>query len=268
MPTPDIETTETIQLRLAAWDDLAQQPQPASHRNLNWLKYSAAIGSAMALATSAEAGIIYTAGPVATTAQTHGVPGHATASVNSGLNGGAFQLFDNIGSNAAFNAGGGNGFASLKNPTNIKFATNVGGGTFGPYFAAENFPKSSLIGAGASFQTHALLGINQTGNNVGHFNSHNGGAGTISGFVGLQITNGANTYYGWVELAVKQQAEIDQVTALGWAYDDVAGESIEAGAGGPAAPTPEPASVGLALLALGSAGVLAWRRRKNASPTA
>ena len=263
MPTPDIETTETIQSRLAAWDDLAQQPQPASQRSSNWLKYSAAIGSAMALATSAEAGIIYTAGPVATTAQTHGVPGHATASVNSGLNGGAFQIFDGIGAPDPYNAGGGDGFASLKNTTNIKFAT------LGIYSTqAQKFAAGAMIGAGDLFNNRALLGINQTANNIGAFNSHYGGDFTTTGYAGLQITSGANTYYGWVELSVKQQGEIDQVTALGWAYDNVAGESIAAGAGGPGAATPEPASAGLALLALGSAGVLAWRRRKNTAQTA
>jgi len=250
-------THENLQERLNELGDFTQKAQPASSRRSNWLRYSAAVGSALAMATGAEAGIIYTAGPVSTTALTHGSAGTAHATVNIGLDGGAFQLFDQVGSPDPLNGGGGDGYGGLRNPTNIKFATSA------TQNQAVNFAKSAMIGASANFHSHALLGVNATGNNVGNFDTHAFGPfpAVKSGYVGID-------YYGWVKLSVNLDGEPDQITAVAWAYDDVAGESILAGAGAPVTGAPEPASAGLALLALGSAGVLAWRRRKNSSQAA
>jgi hypothetical protein len=54
---------------------------------------------------------------------------------------------------------------------------------------------------------------------------------------------------------------VDNLEAVDWAYNN-AGGGISADQGDPNA-VPEPGSKALALLALGSAGVLAWRRRRT-----
>jgi hypothetical protein len=54
---------------------------------------------------------------------------------------------------------------------------------------------------------------------------------TGHGFAGLKFPIGAATHYGWLELNVDNAA--GRATALGWAYDDVPGQSIAAGVGLP-----------------------------------
>ena len=51
----------------------------------------------------------------------------------------------------------------------------------------------------------------------------------------------------------------NQLQILGWALD-TDGSAIQAGQ---TTATPEPGTFGLALLAAGAAGVLAWRKRKK-----
>ncbi len=72
-------------------------------------------------------------------------------------------------------------------------------------------------------------------------------------YLGVQFTASAQTYLGWAELQMDQATP--SVTLLGYAYNDQAGQPINAGE------TPEPSS--LSLFALGAAGVLALRRRRQ-----
>lgn len=202
----------------------------------------------MALATSAEAGVIYTSGPVLAGPLT-GFSQAAVASVNVGLAGFGFKLQDIIGADSFFHQ---NGSARLKGSAgyHIRFATNLN-----TQNKAVNFAEGANIGASAVFHTSALLQINRVGNNVGNFNS------ALGQFAGLQILDGPNTYYGWVQLQVTNNGNPTSINAVNWAYNDVSGESIAAGEG---AGVPEPGTAALSLLAFGSAGVLAWRRRRNA----
>jgi MYXO-CTERM domain-containing protein len=85
------------------------------------------------------------------------------------------------------------------------------------------------------------------------------------GFLGLKFVIGPNTYFGWADVTVNE----NYTAALhSFAYEACADQSIDAGqtTGGAecdASEMPEPHSA--ALLALGAAGIAAYRRRRNAA---
>jgi hypothetical protein len=74
----------------------------------------------------------------------------------------------------------------------------------------------------------------------------------VSGVLGLQQTSGSPTLYGWADITVNADYTI---TLQAFGYDD-SGAPVTA-----LPPTPEPASI--VLLALGAAGIAAWRRKKT-----
>ena len=75
------------------------------------------------------------------------------------------------------------------------------------------------------------------------------------GFVGFKFNIGAGDQYGWARLMFYGNGA-NNFTLLDYAWGDV-GDSITAGQ---TALVPEPGSLGL--LALGGAGLLAWRKRR------
>lgn len=95
------------------------------------------------------------------------------------------------------------------------------------------------------------------------------------GYVGFVLKDGGGApgsdyYYGWLEITeIDLSGPTASITVGGYGIRTVAGVGIRAGDTGstshrnPAA-TPEPATTGLALLALGAAGVMRHRRRREA----
>ena len=72
-------------------------------------------------------------------------------------------------------------------------------------------------------------------------------------YIGLSFPSGANLFYGWVRVGVNLNAGTFQVKE--WAYNSVSGAGIHAGQ------IPEPSTLGM--LAAGSAGLVAMRRRRK-----
>lgn len=96
-------------------------------------------------------------------------------------------------------------------------------------------------------------------------------SGFEEGYYGLDFFMGGASYYGWVnvrdfhffdfEYSPGQVFQIPTLTLVDWAYQDQADTGIQAGEGRQPA-VPEPSTI--ALLALGAAGLAAWRQRKEA----
>jgi len=77
--------------------------------------------------------------------------------------------------------------------------------------------------------------------------------GTSGKYLGVRFDISGNTHYGWIQVNVPGGTFPTSATITGYAYEDIADKQITAGA------IPEPGS--LALLALGAAGLAAWRKK-------
>jgi hypothetical protein len=115
---------------------------------------------------------------------------------------------------------------------------------------AKLIPGASLVGPARNFGS--LFGtlasnVQPPGVPFGQWN-----ATPAAGDVGLSIVRGGDTYYGWADIIVNPDYTI---TLNAFGYDDTPGESEIAG------PVPEPSSI--ELLALGAAGIAAYRRRRK-----
>lgn len=90
-----------------------------------------------------------------------------------------------------------------------------------------------------------------------------GWAGNKTGYAGIQFSDGANTYYGWMLISISDYNN-SNITArvLGWAYEDTPGSSIQAGAT-IGSPVPVPAAVWLFGSALAGIGVIGRRKAPN-----
>jgi hypothetical protein len=110
-----------------------------------------------------------------------------------------------------------------------------------------------------STNAFSLSGMDSNGNANGNFNN------TSDKYIGVRFTSGADTYYGWIQYSANAYTSSPNTgTITGWAYNDVAGESILAGQ----VIVPEP--TGLAMLAAGalagtaSIAVQRWRSKQPA----
>jgi hypothetical protein len=221
-----------------------------------WPRYAAAVGSALALASSAEASIIYSGVENLSCFSTFEYPRISMA-------GNAFVLWVihhwstwgrwyRVGMYASLEGqilGTGGDLRKLAS------GANISGGVPGfghPWRVRQR-------------NTHGYTNKPQTVKYYGNWP-----APSSTGFAGVKFTEGGQPHYGWVRLEYSAWPDGSPVsiTAIDWAYNDVAGAPIRAGQTSDESGSslvPEPSGKALALLAAGAMGVLAWRKRRRES---
>ncbi len=225
---------QSLQTKLDAYKALSSDDGTSGKaRQRSWALYATAAGSGLALVTAAEAGIIYSGIQNVTAA-----PGSDSEK------------------SVAVNIGGGNPFVIDAKRTFDGFdRTNgaslraVGGGGM----VMKNSSNQLLrLASGAKISSHA--GSFQTRGNLQYKKHHFFASATNgtwpqgkTGFAGVEFTQGGQEHFGWIRLSWQGDSNgyPQSVTAIDWAYNDVAGASINAGEG--AAAVPEPGSAVLAL---------------------
>lgn len=129
-------------------------------------------------------------------------------------------------------------------------------------YVAKNLSGSVLIDASSFDVPNA---------NHGWFNGYNRSitpqwVNASGGYVGLKFFSSRDNafHYGWLE--VNTNVDASQITVVGFGYNLTPGASILTGQGTEysSTPVPEPAT-SAALLALGAAGLAAYRQRKKLS---
>jgi len=219
----------------------------------SWPAYAAVTGSALAMATSASAGSIipYTGGPVTVNLSS---PGDKTASIGFPQHG--FYLALDRNNIEDFQIG----VAAIA-PAGRQTSTG-GHSVFGMLAVGnsiEQLPGNSPVSAGAG----TFVNVAQLAQQVLLGGQSFGGGGWqsgVTGYAGFRFKTGGTTDYGWFKLVYSDVDGLPgSLTFLGGAFDDT-GAAILTGDEGTSS-TPEPGTAGLALLALGAAGVVALRRR-------
>lgn len=154
-------------------------------------------------------------------------------------------------------------------PSNIFAYFNSAPGAFGrlvvPGTATNNgiaklnygFEVGATLASGNQFLTAPQNSNSVTtyGTNVGGDAANGGWSIGDTGFFGFRFQLAGNTHYGWGELMISGLDTGTSFIIMDAYFENTPDESIEVGQ------VPEP---NVALLALGAAGVAAWRRRRNA----
>ncbi len=225
----------------------------------SWQLYAAVTGSALAMATNASAGIIFS-GPQNIMASVNSANSHKTHTANANTaelrnasNAAMLPFHVNL-----FQSSSGAG-AAFVDGTHVRFLVNR------QHFSttAKRLQSGAMISSRAgTFRTNAPLGF---GGTTQGWKAHELGMDGFS--FKTHSTNGSHpspqTDYGWVQLVLTQGTNglTNSITAVDWAYDDT-GSAIAVGETGAGA-APEPSTAALGLLAAGAAGVAALRRRRK-----
>jgi hypothetical protein len=141
--------------------------------------------------------------------------------------------------------------------------------TFNGAQCAAELRAGHLVANNKKFKPTAasMFEIVGTSGDPGSLNCLWHGKGNSGGYLGLKFVVKGETFYGWAHVSLTPTGPV----LSGYAYEDVANQSIKTGAtrgaedadaSHPALlPAPQPASLGM--LALGARGVAIWRRPKE-----
>lgn len=223
--------------------------------NRRWLTYTLAAGAGvLATSQSASAGIIFTPEDIFFTSGTVFIDFN-----HDGINDFKFTVFGQPGSV----------FQTLK----VSGNGNAGAGVVGKLGSAAALASGVAIGPHDPFRAtkSASLLMAEVFENSSTATSLRGKWGNAGDkFLGLRFDINGQAHYGWAEFDVVGfvnpifgGAFLD-ATLLGYAFDTVPNQAIAAGKttfSTTFSTTPEPGTLGL--LALGSLGLAAWRRRKR-----
>lgn len=158
-----------------------------------------------------------------------------------------------------------NASLTLVHAANIAGASvGIVGQTVGAYPYAGRLSAGTVIDGSSGFLVLTTTTAGVIGNAAsmafgpGYANSQWAFAGSNSGYLGVRFNIGPAEHFAWMRLTVEPQSSANPraITVHEWAYENVPGVGIEAAA------VPEPSALGL--LALGSVGLSARRRRKVA----
>ena len=138
---------------------------------------------------------------------------------------------------AGFGTGGLSSLAS--------FATVNGGSSIGTGFSGATYASFSMF-----FANNAMTSSQSNGMSTG-----------TSVLMGVSISDGTDTFYGWINYTLSMFEGDFTFTINRWAYNDVANEGIIAGQNQAAGSSAVPGLGGLAALAIGAAGVRSRRQR-------
>jgi hypothetical protein len=266
MTTQVVSQPQTeLQGQLAAYDATvtADLSSPNWKERLqSWPVYAAAAGSGLALATAIGADPIIYSGIQNVQINLTTINQVATAPINMDLAGlPEFRLFLQ------------NDFGNSVGVANL---TGLNNGLGSGAMLLNASAQLRRLNSGAVISAGAASGFGGGGRALRVQDTFFGTllAGTwpypTTGFAGVQFDLADGAHFGWIRLRLERANGVvtygpDRLTAIDWAYDAMAGDPIAAGQGVSAA-VPEPSSILLTMLAAGSTGVLAWRRRKKAVP--
>ncbi len=201
------------------------------------IAYSLAAGTVLLGAAGAEAKIIHTDLGAGVTLDTDG----ATFDIDFDGGGAEFTIF----------------FGTISyNRVNVSFASTKAswrGRNFWGNNGAEALSNGDDVNAGSQWGHSNFGASSYYGNMASSYDTSGNFLDTSGKYIGVRFDIGGNTHYGWIQVNVPGVP--DSATITGYAYQDTADAQITAGA------IPEPGS--LALLALGAAGLAAWRKKRS-----
>ena len=219
------------------------EPAHASLGNPQWARYLTAVGAATAAGSTAQATIIYF-NPADTTLAIgiHRYVDFSTGTFTAGTAG--LHVYNVVSdeSSLSFSAGG-----------QVTGVAKAGTYAF-TYLEVSRFSLGQSIGSsgGAAGFASSISYMETNDSPVFPWNS---GANGTTGYIGVKLSLGGQTKYGWVGVIYNDVA--NTIVLTDFAYENTANTAILAGA------VPEPGSA--LLLAMGAAGVAAQRRRKLAA---
>ncbi len=219
-----------------------------------WLAYAAAV-SATAFGTAAAEAEIHYSGVV----DKKLVNPHGGTSARFRLSNGAYISLYNV----SYGRRGYNyaGFRIRGSAVSHGFRASVGP----PYFGvgASRLHSGELVSQGIFRATYPSSTVGNIRSFYGGGNWDAGGRG----FIGFKFNTGAGTQYGWARIKISP-ANFVKMIVVDYAWGDP-GDTIKTGQTGSETneSTAIPASGSLGLLALGGAGLMAWRNRRDGNPS-